>query len=209
VHPAREVAILKIRISIILLSLSAGMLYAGGKKSTLPTYILNARTVLVLIDPDAQTSMTSPLANKQAQDDVEKAFMRWGRLQPVLDPSNADLVVTVRKGSDHPVQPTVGGVPTNDRPVIVQQTGNQTRVGGQVQTPGTTQNPAPGAGPGMEVAPSEDTFAVYQGHVDSPLERSAAWRCVRKGALNSPSVPAVDDFRKAIEEAEKQQKKKP
>ena len=197
----------KTRNLLLVLSLSAGLLYAGGKKPTLPAYILNARTVLVLIDPDAQTSVNSPLANKQAQEDVEKAFMKWGRLQPVLDQSTADLIVTVRKGSDRIAQPTVGGLPTNDRPVIVQQTGNQTRVGGQIQTPGTNQNPGPG--PGMEAAPPEDIFAVYQGHVGSPFERSAAWRCARKGALNSPSVPAVDDFRKAIEDAEKQQKKKP
>jgi hypothetical protein len=195
---------LKTRTVIVLLSLSAGMLYAGSKKSTLPAYVLNAKTVLVLIDPEAQTSMTSPLANKKAQEDVEKAFMRWGRLRPVVDASTADLVVTVRKGSDHPVQPTVGGLPTNDRPVIVQQTGNQTRVGGQTPTT-APQNP----GPGMEVAPAEDIFAVYQGNVASPLERAAAWRCARKDALSSPSVPAVDEFRKAIEEAEKQQNKKP
>jgi hypothetical protein len=59
----------------------------------------------------------------------------------------------------------------------------------------------------MEVAPPEDVFAVYEGHVASPLERSAAWRCARKDALSSPSVPAVDEFRKATEESENQQKK--
>jgi hypothetical protein len=181
------------------------MLYAGGKKLTLPAYVLNARTVLVVIDPEAETSMTSPQANKKAQDDVEKAFMKWGRLRPVPDASTADLIVSVRKGSDHPAQPTIGGLPTNDRPVIVQQTDNRTRIGAQGGA--STQNPTPG--PGMEVAPPEDVFAVYEGRVASPLERSAAWRCVRKGALSSPSVPAVDEFRKAVEEAEKQQSKKP
>jgi hypothetical protein len=103
--------------------------YAGGKKLTLPGYVLNARTVLVVIDPDTETSVTSPLANKKAQDDVETGFMKWGRLRPVLDESTADLIVTVRKGSDHPVQPTIGGRPTNDRPVIVQQSDNKTRIG--------------------------------------------------------------------------------
>jgi hypothetical protein len=181
------------------------MLYAGGKKSTLPAYVLNARTVLVMIDPDTETSVTSPTANKKAQDDVEKAFMKWGRLRPVLDESTADLIVTVRKGPDHPVQPTIGGLPTNDRPVIVQQSDNKTRIGAQGSS--NPQNPTPG--PGMEVAPPEDIFAAYEGHVASPLERAAAWRCGRKGALSSPSVPAVDEFRKAIEEAEKQQKKQP
>jgi hypothetical protein len=43
------------------------------------------------------------------------------------------------------------------------------------------------------------------------LESPPAWRYVNKGALKSPNVPAVAEFRKAIEEAEKQQQqnKKP
>jgi hypothetical protein len=55
---------------------------AGGKKkNSLPPCILNARTILVLIDPEAGTSVDTPLANKTAQEDVEKAFMKWGRLK--------------------------------------------------------------------------------------------------------------------------------
>src|SRR5207302_9787069 len=140
---------------------------AGDKKKILlPAYVLKARTVLVLIDPDAGTSMTSPLANKTAQEDVEKALMKWGRLTPVLEGQPTDLVITVRKGSEKLVQPTIGGEPTNDRPIIVQQTDNSIRIGAQqghpVGAPQTTpQDTKPHAQ--MEAGPPEDVFLVYDG----------------------------------------------
>jgi len=45
--------------------------------------------------------------------------------------------------------------------------------------------------------------------LDGPLDRTPAWRYVNKDALRSPNVPAAAAFRKIIEEAEKQQKRKP
>lgn len=60
-------------------------------------------------------------------DNVEKKLMEWGRLKLMMDPAQADLVIVVCKGSDKAVQPTVTGYPTNDRPIIVQQTGGTQR----------------------------------------------------------------------------------
>jgi len=67
---------------------------------------------------------------------------------------------------------------------------------------------------GTEVGPSQDTFAVYRGKVEYPLDSSPVWRYIAKNSLRSPAVPAVDEFRKAIADAEKaaaqkQQKKQP
>ncbi len=45
---------------------------------------------------------------------------------------------------------------------------------------------------------------MYEGKVDRPLEGIAAWRWVRKDGLHPHDVPAVTEFKKAIEEAEKQ-----
>jgi len=49
--------------------------------------------------------------------------------------------------------------------------------------------------------------------VESPLNRAPLWRYVAKNGLRSPDVPAVEEFRKALAEAEKQlqkqQQKKP
>jgi hypothetical protein len=53
-------------------------------------------------------------------------------------------------------------------------------------------------------------FAVYEGRLGAPLDQQApTWRYINKDALHSPNVPAVAEFRKLIEEAEKQQKTKP
>ena len=68
--------------------------------------------------------------------------------------------------------------------------------------------------PQTEVGNPEDTFIVYEGHSEgrssgSLDQQAPAWRYSNKNALHSPNVPAVDEFRKLIEEAEKQQKTKP
>ena len=100
-------------------------LVAAGKdkkKVILPADVLEARTVLVVIDPDAGMAMDAPNANRTAQEDVEKALMEWGRFSIVNDVSSADLIISVRKGNGKVVQPTIGGVPNNNRPVIFDPT---------------------------------------------------------------------------------------
>jgi hypothetical protein len=201
------------RIALLLLlivAITAAAIAGPKKKSTLPPTVLSAQTVLVLIDPQAGTSIASPLANKTAQEDVEKALMKWGRLKPVMEAQTADLVITVRKGSGKVVDPTIGGLPTNDRPVVGEATDTSIRVGGQqgrapemAQTSPQSTSPHPQA----DIGAADDMFVVYQGQVDHPLERPAVWRFSSEDALSSPDVPAVQKFRKAIEEAEKQQQK--
>ena len=63
----------------------------------------------------------------------------------------------------------------------------------------------PNRGPhiGNEVGPSEDSFEVYQGQVQHPLDSSPGWRYIAKDGLRAPKVTAVEEFRKAIAEAEK------
>jgi hypothetical protein len=52
-------------------------------------------------------------------------------------------------------------------------------------------------------------FEVYRGRDEYPLDNSATWRYIAKDSLKSPDVPAVGEFRKAIEESEKQQQAQP
>ena len=207
------VMMIRMRVLLVLALLFASLANADNKKKILlPAYVLRARTACVLIDPDSGTSMTAPLENKAAQEDVEKALMRWGRISPVMDTQTADLVITVRKGSGKMVQPTIGGEPTNDRSVIVQTTDNSVRVGVQKgHPPDAAQTGQLGTQPHprMEAGPAEDLFAVYEGGVDGPLHRAPAWTYMKKDALKSPNVPAVAEFRKAIEEALKQEKTNP
>ncbi len=47
-------------------------------KSTLPTDVLQARTVAVVIDPSAGVSLDDPRANEVAQRDVETALLNCG-----------------------------------------------------------------------------------------------------------------------------------
>ena len=202
---------IRLRLAAAILVLSTSLAFAGGdKKPVLPAYVLSAETVFVLIDPDAGTSPTSPMANQKARDDVEKALMKWGRFRMAMNAGEADLVVVVRKGSGKIVQPTIGGLPTNDRPVILQRTDNGGRIGGQKGRPPGSTDPAPQdthPAPQMEAGMSDDMFVVYHGGEGNPLDGPPAWRYTGKDALKSPSVPAVAEFRKAIEEAEKQQQK--
>jgi hypothetical protein len=205
--------LVRMRVPLMFLLAFATLPVAGNKKK-LPAYVLNARTVVVLIDPNAGISPEAPLANKTAQEDVEKALAKWGRLSLVLDPQSADLVITIRKGSGKIVHETVAGMPTNDRPVIVQPTDTGIRVGAQKgRSPSAPTQPLPQdtrAAPQTEVGSFDDTFVVYEGHSSGPVDQQVpAWRFTNKDALHSPNVPAVSEFRKLIEEAEKQQKTKP
>jgi hypothetical protein len=200
------------RIGIALcVLLFSGIAYAG-KKMLLPAYVVQARTARVLIDPNAGTSVEDPLANRTAQDNVEKALVKWGRLKPVMEAASADLVIVIRTGNGKIVQPTIGGLPTNDRPVIVRPTDTDIRLGAKKgQPPGETQ-PAPqdtAPSPKVEMGQGEDSFLVYDAKITNFQEVAPAWRFTGKKALRSPDVPAVAEFRKAIDEAEKQLKQKP
>jgi hypothetical protein len=56
---------------------------------------------------------------------------------------------------------------------------------------------------------SEDTFEVYRGGVEYPLDAAPVWRYIAKDALNGPQVAAVEQFRKAIVDSGKQRQQKP
>src|ERR1700745_876566 len=98
---------------------------ANGKdkhKSTIPEYVLRAQTVRVVIDPDAGEPLDHPNANAMARDNVEKAIMEGGRVQPVLDSQESDLIVVVRTGNGRTVQPTIRGGPIDQRAGVGQST---------------------------------------------------------------------------------------
>jgi len=183
------------------------------KKILLPADVLQARTVLVVIDPDAGVSAEAPYANRTAQENVEKALMKWGRFELANDVSTADLVIEVRKGNGKIAQQTIGGLPTNSRPITAETTDSGGRVSGGTISPMGGNNPAgaqrPEPSPQVEVGAADDVFAVYRGKRDNALDAPSVWRYSARDALNSPDVPAVDAFRKLILEAEKQQAAQP
>jgi len=197
------------RVAVCVLLCSGIM---SAKKVLLPAYVVQARTARVLIDPNAGTPAENPLANLTAQDNVEKALMKWGRLRPVMEAASADLVIMIRTGNGKIVRPTIGGLPTNDRPVVVQSTDSGIRLGGKKGQPPSETQSAPqdtAPSPKIEMGQAEDSFLVYDAKVTNFLESAPVWRFTGKKALRSPGVPAVAEFRKAIDEAEKQLKQKP
>ena len=196
---------------VLLATLLAPPAIAKDKnKSSLPEYILRATTVLVVVNPDAGEPLDQPMTNATARENVEKALMEWGRLKPVMDGEESDLVIAVRTGSGKMVRPTIKGGPIDNRPGVMQPVDGGIRIGGQQGRPPSTTNT--GAGPqntgphiSNEVGASEDTFEVYRGGVQYPLDSPAVWRYIAKDCLRAPKVSAVEEFRKAIADAEKPQ----
>jgi hypothetical protein len=205
-------------ISVLFLSCLVGAA-KDKKKLLLPPDVLQAQTVMVVIDPDAGMDVQNPNANQTAQVDVENALMKWDRFSLVTDPAAADLIITVRKGSSKIVQPTIGGLPNNNRPVGLGSPGSGGRVGSRQGAPGDIsdpsdpqsdpQSPSSSPQPQLEVGRSQDILVVYRGSKndshDAPLDTPPVWRYTAKDALQSPGVPAVDAFRKLIADSEKQQ----
>ena len=209
---------LRARVLLVLVLLSASLAVGkdkdkNKKKIVLPGDVLQARTVMVVVSPEAGISLTDPRGNRVARMDVENALSKWGRLTPTLDVTTADLVIAVRKGSGKMTTPTISGGPSNNPPVIMEpgSEGSVWSTGGQRGRPPDLTNPGLGPQdttphPSAEIGPSGDTFEVYRGRVEYPLDNAPVWRYLAKDGLRSPDVPAVEAFRKLIEEAEKQQK---
>src|SRR5205809_570171 len=86
---------------LLLLTLLGAPLGSAKDKSktNLPADVLNARTVLVVINPQAGESLADPDANRRAQEDVEKALTKWARFDVVMEARTADLVIAVRRGT--------------------------------------------------------------------------------------------------------------
>jgi hypothetical protein len=202
------------RIALVLLIalLLSCMSFAKKKnKQELPNLVLNAHTVLVVIHPDAGEPVTNPTANRNARENVENALTKWGRFRLVMSPQTADLVIAVRKG--HAGGPTISNSPADDRPVILQPNDGDVRIGAQQGRPPGLSNPGLGQNRGPhiqnEIGSSEDSFEVYLGGVEYPLDGAPVWRYMGKNVLDAPTVAAVSQFQKAIDESEKQRQKKP
>ena len=181
---------------------------AKKKKVILPVDVLQARTAWVIVDPNAGVDVRDPQANNLARGAVENALARWGRLQPVTQASTADLIIVVRKGNGKMAEPTIGGTPVNAPPPAIGQR-NDTGISGS----GSARNGPPPFGqadphPQMEVGDTDDTFMVYRCNrmqdTGNPLNAPAVWRYSGRDALDAPGVPAVDAFRRVVQEAEKQ-----
>jgi hypothetical protein len=186
------------------------------KKSILPVDVLKARTVLVVIDPSAGVDVTDPNANRIARADVQKALDQWGRYTLVQEGFTADLVMVVRKGNEKLVQPTIGGTPVNGTPPVsggATTSPSETSGRGGIRWGGNPNDPSSaGTGPSspqpqLQGGPPLDMLTVYRGSSNpnvNPLDSPPVWRYYKKDALDSPSVPAIEAFRKDVAKSEEQ-----
>ena len=203
--------------AMVLVVIFAGMASANKKeKVVLPDYLWKAKTVLVVILPDAVEPTDDPSANRRSQEEVEKALMKWGRFQLTLDAGLADLVIGVRKGTGKIANPTVNGGPVDSRPGTVEATDDAIRVGvtkgrppdvtqpgGPLGTNGTGGSTTDKPHTGVEVGGQDDMFKVFHGKVQYAVDAAPVWRYAEKDGLKAPEVKAVAEFRKAVEESEK------
>jgi hypothetical protein len=144
------------------------------------------------------------------------AMAKWGRFKLVSNVNTADLIVAVQKG--HVNGPVIRNSPADSQPIVLD--GGATPSDGGIppasvhgRSPDLT-NPAgrpPGTAPNIssEAGLSQDSFEVYRGGVDYPLDASPVWRYIAKDALDNPQVTAVQQFRDAINESEKVSQQKP
>jgi hypothetical protein len=198
-------------IAVIALAIAAFPVASAKKKDkvVLPAFVLKAQTVLVVILPDSGEPLNDITANRKAQEEVEKAFMKWGRYRLALDADQADLVVGIRKGTGKVANPTISGGPVDSRPGTIETTDNQIRIAVQqghppdVSDPTGTNPPNDRVHPGMQAGGTDDTLQVFQGGVQYPLDNPPVWRLTAKDGLKPPTVLAVEQFRKAVEESEK------
>jgi hypothetical protein len=204
-------------IALTLASLAFASALAKSNKPILPPYILTARTVTVLIDPSAGVSLSDPNANQTAQRDVESALLKWGRFTTVISSADADLIIVLRKGHDKLAETTISDPRQNSRPGSVTTAPGTISIGAQHGTPppgmpgspGTQGSPGPqdstGAPhPQTEIGNTDDSFQVFEGKKEYGSSDAPGWRWIHKNGLHAHDVPAVDEFRKAIEAAEKQ-----
>lgn len=179
------------------------------EKQVLPDVVLKAESVSVVIQPDAKEPLTDPNANLNAQRAVEEALMKWGKFRLALDANTADIVISVEKGSGKAASPTISGGPIDSRPVMVDSTDGQIRVGGQKgHPPDTTSTSDPSAQDnrvhtGTQAGRSEDVLRLFVGGVEHPLDFPAVWTTSGKDALKAPEVEAVAELKKVFEESER------
>ena len=198
-----------ILVSIVAVSIASTALANKSEKAKLPELVVKAQSVAVLILPGTRESISDPTGNRKAQEDVEKAFMKWGRYQLTQEAFTADLVIGVRKGTGNVASPTVGGPPSDTRPTTIETTDNAIRIGAQKgRPPGDTQSgDAAGtsgkATTGVQGGGAEDALEVFIGGDGYGASSAPLWVYRKVDGLKAPTMSAVEQFRKAVEETEK------
>ena len=200
---------IKRAFAISLIGLLATCGFAKDKtKNILPAYVLQAKTVAVIIDRNAGISIDDPRGNEMAQKDVEAAFLKWGRFEPVSDPKTADLIVMVRKGNGRlmdealpDIRENSGIDPNNRGGAMGPPRGSQPDLSGDPGLGSSRRSPQTGMGE------AGDLFSVFKGGQNT-LYATPVWTYAGRDGLSPQTVPAVTAFKKAVAAADKAEAEK-
>lgn len=191
----------KIALPILVAAFLAPMASAKPKhkqKPALPDVVWQARSVAVVILPNSPDPAGDPSANEKAKQDVEDAILKWKRFRLEMEPSVADIVVGVRKGSGKLANPTVSHGPMDSPSGTIEATDDTVRIGvSQHQAANTPPTP------GVAVGGGDDVLEIFLQGGSAPV-----WKYVAKDGLKAPGMLAVGKFREAVEEAEDAAKQK-
>jgi hypothetical protein len=202
----KEPAMLRRVSTLLALTFLVILGFAKDKtKNVLPAYVLQAKTVAIIIDPNAGMSIDDPQANQRAQKDVEAALLKWGRFDLVSETKSADLIIVVRKGNGRPMDDPMSDARQNNGGDVINSSGRGGSMGPpRGSLPPSTADPQSQGRIGL----AEDSFAVFKGG-ENPLDASPAWKYMGTEGLSPQTVPAVAAFRKAVAAAEKAAAEKP
>ena len=146
--------------------------------------------------------------NEMAQKDVEAAFLKWGRFEPVSDPKTADLIVMVRKGNGRlmdealpDIRQNSGINPNNREGAMGPPRGSQPDLSADPGRGSSRQYPQAGIGN------AEDLFSVFKGGQNT-LYATPVWTYAGRDGLSPQTVPAVTAFKKAVAVADKAEAEK-
>jgi hypothetical protein len=164
--------------AVVLLPLGTMPAQANDKRPSLPTAVLNAKTVYV----DNQTT-TADL-----QDTVYTELAKWGRLQIVDTPQKADIVLRLSNGNYVKFVEGSTAAPASDAKA---SNGSAPQ---NVLTPVSEKS----SGADTEVPPGSTRISVID-----PKSNNSLWSDVRK--TNNPKVAThlLDGLREAFDQKEK------
>ena len=167
------------------------------KKSPLPLTVLDAKTISIVIDPDARSLSRRSRRKPYRSEGCRSRHPEMGTL-----PTHA---LHHERRPHHRHSQRTGSItdaslsnPRNDGIPVSAQAGNQPGLANR--PPGTNSDTPTPQGDSLN---NEDSFLVYDGKTQTPLSSPAIWRYNGMDGLRSHSVPAVDAFRKAVAETEK------
>ena len=200
------------RIAVVLLCGSSLLAAQHKKKPAVSAIFQNARYVYVQAQDGDITNPRLFPEDRQAISDVEDAIRDWHRYSLAINPSQADLIIIVRKGRLAALQGH-GGISAGPHPMPPMAPGGQNPSQNGSQNPSQNQD-ADQIGGRAEVGPDSDLLRVYGTNPDGK-RIGPIWTGEQPDGLGAPDVPLLQQLKSAVENAypdpppQPQQQKKP